>query len=181
MNFISRPIFLVMIILFCISCNPGNTSKPSLKYFDLAGWMKNQATELKAEHRGLERTITKDGKSETITSDTANWVREFQPFIEADLNKPAWLNSYETDSILKDSILIVRYTALEKRLPVRKMEITFLNKQVQTVMVWSAKKNSYFQSDQELTYQTNIGYDLVGSQKVILADSLSYKISGRIH
>src|SRR5690606_5344233 len=67
-------------------------------YFSLAGYFGGEATRLQHRNPEIVKTVSKNGDEEQRRIRVADWKDEFGLFIDADINKPAWQNSYRVDS-----------------------------------------------------------------------------------
>jgi hypothetical protein len=64
-------------------------------YFDVAGFVQEQAVWLEKEKPVVTKTVTENGaNAETKKIANLNWEKELETFRELDINKPAFRNSY---------------------------------------------------------------------------------------
>jgi hypothetical protein len=171
------PVLLFLTILF--SCSSSVESEEPV-FFNIKSYISNQVRELKTHHALLQKTVINKGKEETKVISQPDWNKELQAFMECDLNRPGWSASYKTDSLRRDSLLTIRYTAIEPKLRVRMLEIIQLNGDVQEIKAECRQGNTWFTARQQLYFNSGKGYDIRGFQKVVLADSVSYTITANI-
>lgn len=169
---------LLYLTLF-LSCSSSVESDEPV-FFNIKSYISNQIGQLQTQHAALQKTVMNKGKEETKVISQPDWSKELQAFMECDLNRPGWSNSYKTDSIRRDSTLTIRYTAMEPKLRVRKLEIIQLNGDVQEIKAECLQANTWFTARQQLYFSSGKGYGIRGFQKVVLADSVSYTITASI-
>ncbi len=164
---------LLMVVAGCSSSSPsGNASS----YFSIEAYFNDQIRILTSEKTGFEKAITKDGKKEIRNFANVNWKKELRPFLEADINKPAWKRSYQRDSSSNGNETYIVYSALEPKLNVRKIELYKTADTLSRIKILTEKQNAYYHAMQTLQYIPFKEYTISGGQKVILADTTSYLI-----
>lgn len=168
---------LVLLLSF-VSCSDENVKVVHQHYYDLSAFFKQEASALYRSRMAMEKQIIKDGLSEKKKFINVNWLSELKPFIDCDINKPAWVNSYQTDTIhlSADSMKVV-FKAIETQLPIRKIELTLYKQKVCNVQINKECDNFYYQSSDLYVYQSTKGFEISGSQKVRLLDKTSYRIN----
>jgi hypothetical protein len=118
-----RAVWVVaMIFSLLSSCKPDNIQngvKP--KYFDLAGYFKTDTAKLHKRHHLILKTVTHNEASETKKVYIDDWGLELSLFIQSDINKPAWRNSYNIESRNNGTVI---YTAKTPELRTRDITIT---------------------------------------------------------
>ena len=114
------PILLVC-LLFTACDNPAKQDQ-ALVYYDVAGFINNQISDLSARHPAVQKTVSVDNKRSQQTTADINWSRELGLFSQADINKPALRNSYQIDR--PDSLTYI-YTLkpTEERLTVQSLTV----------------------------------------------------------
>ncbi len=175
------PIRNILLFLLFISCNPSNEVKTQNQFFQLKEYFHDQSEQLQKKNVSLQKSISKDGKVENKNIVTLNWSKELQPFEDCDLNKPAWRKSYKADTFFLANQTHLIYKALEPKLAVRKLEVIIREDTVYMVNILIAKKNSYYQSTQQLNFIPGKGYTITGSQKVIFADPTTFLIKANFN
>ena len=107
--------WLLLSAFFFFSCNyPGNDAAPV--FFSVKSYMEEQAQLLSRQKVKIKKTVVSKGAEETKVIEQPEWDKELQAFMECDLNRPGWSASYKTDSLHRDDLLTIQYTALEPRL-----------------------------------------------------------------
>src|SRR6185503_3314281 len=93
----SKLILVPLLLLF--SCKKEQLTKEKLQYFDLSGFIDEQAKNLSAQKWQVEKNVFLNGKDEKKIIAISNWENELNAFKEADINKKSFLGKYKTDSI----------------------------------------------------------------------------------
>ena len=170
-------IFGVMLLTCGIACKPGIKNNGA---FDLKGFMTKDTARLKKLNRFVIKTVVHNGVSETKKVQIADWGKELGLFIDADINKPGWKNSYTV--IDEDSLLIYRAKddPQHPKLIVRYLIIKKGRQKVKSILIYTKAKNVLYQSTQRLTYFPDSLYEIITEQKVKLLQKNVYKIRGII-
>ena len=167
---------LIITVFLLASCNEETIKVASNKYYDLAAFFRLEAKTLDNLNMKLEKKIVKDSIIEEKSFEKINWLNELSPFIDCDINKPAWINSYRTDTLQTNVGMKVVYTAIEDKLPVRTIELTINKNKITEITTHKVRHNFYYQSEDLLTYHVQKGYEISGSQNVRLLDKTYYRI-----
>ena len=169
---------LLLIATTLASCGEDDMVKTSkVKYFDLVDFFHHEAKALAAADLKMEKQIIKDNIKEKKEFNKINWQEELKPFSDCAINKPAWVNSYQTDTMqIKDGVKVV-YTAREAKLPVRTIELMLKGNMVTDITIHKVRQNFYYQSEDHYSYHVLKGYEINGSQNVRLLDKTNYQIS----
>ena len=169
---------LILVILLT-SCGEENINSEHKQYYDIAYFFKQESVALQKNKMKIVKQIIKDGAKDLKTFDNINWQKELKPFADCDINKPAWINSYLTDTItLKNGGITITYTAKEEKLPVRRIKISFTNENlIEDIVIRKERHNFYYRSDDWFVYRAMKGFEIKGSQKVHFLDETIYEIS----
>jgi hypothetical protein len=168
-----------VVILMCGITLPAllPACKPEIKNnggFDLTGYLKKDAARLNKLNRPVNKTVTHNGVTETKTVHIADWNSELGLFIDADINKPAFKNSYQV--IAEDSLLV--YKAKEKDLKVRELIIKRAGGNIKYILIYNKVENQLYKTTQKLTYFPDSVYRLETVQHVKLLGTNTYIIEG---
>lgn len=161
--FIMRNWLFIIFSFSLIACSEKTEKavRPLEFYFDF----REEVMRLESENPAVKKTVTKNGKSETIT-DTIQWKNELALFIGSDINKPQFKDSYEREILENDSGKIIKYTARENDLPVRIVELSFNGNEVSGIYILKEVNNFITKSRYELSYFPFKGYTISGRQSV---------------
>ncbi len=147
-------------------------------YFDIPGFFKEQALRLDSIDKSIEKTIIKDGVKEKKIIPEPDWKKELSSFIEVDINKPALISVYTTDTIVfSDYSYEVNYKATEKSAIIRNISLLFENNSCIFVSVEKNNTNNLFSSIQELQYHVQKGYSIKGELIIRLIYQTEYNIN----
>jgi len=172
----------IVAIIFSLlsSCKPDNVQegvKP--EYFDLAGYFKADTAKLRKLHHLTLKTVTHNGASETKKVHIDDWGLELSLFIQSDINKPAWRDSYTIQTGTDGSIV---YTAKTPELKTREIVIT-RNKDnsIKWIMIYNASKNILYQTTEALSYIPDSLYTIKKTQHVRFLGINKYFIKGTLN
>ncbi len=165
-------------LITCLqACRPDvKETGPSLKYFDLKGFFKQDSLRLVKKGNIVFKTITHNGITESKKVSINNWGRELDLFTGSDINKPAWRNSY----VIVDNDDILIYKAKYPELKMREMVIKKEKKTVKWILIFNRTKNILYQTNEKLSYFPDSLYLIEKDQHVRLMGVNVYKIEGVI-
>jgi hypothetical protein len=168
-------ILVIFFSVILLSCNKP-APKSGNKYPDIKSFFEKEAQRLSSVKRPVVKTVSRNGNRETTNAAHLNWTNEFNLFIESDINKPAWKDSYRV-SQTGDLTL---YKALDSNLRTRSI---LLKKKpdgtIRYVEIFNKTVNSLYQSSEHLTYLTDSLYYIRKQQNVLLIGNNRYEITGR--
>ena len=158
------------------ACKPDvKESGASLKYFDINGYFTKDIARLNNLNKPVFKTVTHNGVSESKTVHINDWSRELDLFIQSDINRPAWKNSYKV--ITEDNFLI--YRAKYPELKMHEMIIKEDKGKVKWILIYNkTPKNILYQTTEKLSYFPDSLYMIEKVQKVRLIGSNYYKVEG---
>jgi hypothetical protein len=165
---------IISFIAFLTSCKPDNI-QTAPKYFDIKGYFHADSLRLtKLNHLTL-KTVRHNGVSETKKVHINNWGSELSLFINSDINKPAWRDSYN----IQDSGDALVYRAKTFDL---KTQLIIINKQgdkIKWILIYNSTKNMLYQTTEKLSYFPDSLYVIQKSQQISLFGNnrLTHKIS----
>ncbi len=142
---------------------------------DLKGFFEQEAIRLSKTSATVEKTVSRNGISESKKDISPDWNIELSLFTESDINKPAWKDSYR---ISKDSTG-TSYIALDNKLRTRSIRIR-KNRQgdLSELVIFNRIANNLYSSTEELKYIPDSLYRIIKTQDVILLGNNNYEISG---
>ena len=157
-------------------------------YFDVPGFINSQIARLENQPVKLQKTVGLEGeKQETQTINNPDWATELALFREIDLNKKALEGSYtQVKTVLPEGEKLLYTLNADVSAPIVSLEI-WKNKQgqVQQLQAVYEQKNTLFYNREIRTLETNgqekiKTYQISGVQKVLLFDSLAYRVSSML-
>lgn len=120
----------------------------------------------------LQKTVIVDNNSEVKNIDAPDWENELSLFLEAQINKPAWIDKYSV--IEKGNTTTI--SAEDDDLIIRKIE-----KKGKEITIEKQKSNLLYESKEKLTWQpTQNKYSIVSDRKVVLGNWQHIEINGVI-
>lgn len=172
-----KKIIFFLSIAICCACNTPNAQpeRKTITYFDVLGFFNGEINRLSKLNPTVDKTVSENKNHETKQIKINDWKREFKLFLAADINKTAWKSSFEITQ--KDSL--TTYTALDEKIPIKKLSITKVNGKVVSVLVISQSKNILYQAADTLTYYPDSLYRIKKVQNIKLLSPKSYEIIGK--
>jgi hypothetical protein len=171
----SGPVLIwgVVLSLFWSACKPDIKNNGA---FDLKGYLKNDTSRLNKLNLSVFKTVTHNNITESKKVHIDNWGRELGLFADADINKPAWKNSY---TVIKEDSLLV-YKSKDKDLKVQELIIKLDKQKVKYILIYNKTENALYKTTQKLTYFPDSVYEIETLQHVKLMGSNFYHIKGVI-
>ena len=172
---------ILILSVMIISCTSESKIQPTNKYFDLKGLIERQIKMLNNQKPAIQKSIIMINSTENQTITTTDWSKELELFIQADLNKPAFVQSYQVDS----SSMGVKYTLKEnEKLPVKYLNISKLEEGAIGVEALISSDNYLYQTERllKLSIKKNqlTDYQINGFQKIVFGDRKVFRINGKL-
>ncbi|MFD2999908.1 hypothetical protein ACFS7Z_06025 [Pontibacter toksunensis] len=184
--------FFLVLLLATTSCErpAPPTSAEAAASYNLTTYLQQQIERLQAEQPMVLKSVTTEGKeTETVETSAVDWEDELAVFEQADLNRPA-LEEYYTkqEQVLNNGDIVVEYNRVEDAEPLvhyLRLELTADRKlkqlnaliQDQNVLFYS-RRNVQLNADP--TSGNISGYRVEGVQKLVLSDSLHYRVDANL-
>ncbi len=185
---LSSFIFLSTIFLVSACQNDVDDKNEVKTYYDLKGFIENQIVYLNDKKPMVNKTAGLGGQHVTNHLKDIDWKKELELFVQADLNKPSYRQSYNIDR--KDSSTYEYRIKPNVELPVRYLKIVVDSAVHQPVYVKALfqSANKIYKSEKtiELTrIQTDnvwelSSYEVHGYQKLIFMDRKDFDIVAKI-
>ncbi|MES3017229.1 MAG: hypothetical protein V4721_05600 [Bacteroidota bacterium] len=165
---------LIFVLILFSSCGTEGKA-PESTYADIKGYFHKESNRLSKSKAKVNKTVSRNGVSETKENISPEWDTELSLFAESDINKPAWSNSYNVSHENGD----ILYTANDSKLRTRSVRIA-KNQQgrITKLYILNSTKNYLYSSSEELLYMPDSLYQIIKKQDVLLIGNNSYKISG---
>lgn len=171
-----RKLFFFCLVIFCSSCTLKEQDKTSAQlYFDLDSYFKAESQRLSKANLQIHKTVMVNGQSEEKNIKINNWEKEFESFIAADINKASWRGSFK---VQKDNLTTIYLTQNEK-IPVKKVEITYLKDKIYGIKIFITTTNRLYTSKDSLVYYPDSLYQIKKLQDIKLMDPKTYQVTGR--
>lgn len=177
-----RLLTLIALPIFLLACAPEKVdgTVDAIPFFDLRGFISAETDRLSAAKTKVEKTISLNGKTETKQIEDINFVNDLRLFREADINKPAWFDKYETEEqTLSAGHTLTSYIATDSSLIVRRLTVE--QDQGATTKVEIERHTGTVLSDGRhlLTYEPARGYDVITTQENKFGENVAAEISVR--
>jgi hypothetical protein len=170
----------IILVALAASCGPSAPEGPgSSNFFDLEAYFDAEAGRL-GKLQGVEKIITLNGETQQQRGEW-NAEEELDGFKDLKINRPAWRDQYEVDSLRgSDGQLAgLRYAARDSSLRIREVEIDMKEGGVEEIRVEKYIKNTVVYFHQELSYRPAEGYRIRRVQKVPLTKRSELEIAVR--
>jgi hypothetical protein len=172
-------------------CGDAGPSAPVVRrplYFDVKGLLDKQVVQLARRHAAVTKHVSLRGNTpETVRVPTVKWADELQIFFQADINKAALRGAYAVDSAALPGGLVRRtYTRLpgQANAPVSRLVVVQQGAIPQEIAATIVQSNPLFSAQKQLRVQLQNGqlrnYEVIGTQKLILFDTLRYTAAGQV-
>jgi len=172
-------------------CGDAGPAAPAARrplYFDVKGLLTQQVTQLTQRHAAVTKHVSVRGNApETVRVPAVKWADELQIFFQADINKAALRGAYQVDSTaLPDGRLRRTYTRRpgQPNAPVSQLVVVQQGAVAQEVAATILQNNPLFSAQKQLRFQLQSGqlrhYEVVGTQKLVLFDTLHYVAAGQV-
>ena len=174
-------VYVLCIVLGISACQSESVEIKVKKYYDLKGLMEKQIKVLKSEKLKVQKDISVNEVAENQTVDSLDWAKELEFFIQADLNKPAFVSSYRVDS----SSMGVKYFLKEtENLPVKFLEVNRMGEDGLKIRALVTNNNYLYDTERNLKLSLKQGqlidYQIDGFQKVIFGKKKNFKVNGKV-
>ena len=173
MNILLKAFALIFLLSGCLSSEKENTSN-QIYYFDLKTYFTKAATELNRKKPLVNKTVSKNELSENKKIKITDWKTELALFIDADINKKAWKDSYSKDS----SATKIIYTSKEADLKTQKIEIDLKYGLPIKFKIITKMDNLLYHSTEELEFYPDSVYSINKHQKETIISQNNYLIKG---
>lgn len=153
-------------------------------YYNVKGFVESQIVLLNKQKPEIEKLMVVGTEKETRRTDDVNWQRELELFVQADLNKPAFRQSY---SITRPDSLTYEY-ALQtgEDLPVRYLKVVLDQPNGRPALIEArmVAKNKLYESEKNLLMRCaeNSGvwrvaaYEIKGFQELVISDRKPFDV-----
>lgn len=166
-------VFILVIFSGCFSAGQKNARR-KIYFYDLQAYFTKTAERLNQENPTISKSVAKNKITEKHTIKVANWNTELALFIESDINKGAWRDSYSKDS----SATKIIYTAKDDDLKTRKIEIWMDQGKPKKFTIETKADNMLYHTIEELEFIPDSLYSIKKHQKVVILGLNDYEIKG---
>jgi hypothetical protein len=172
----------ITMLFLCFSCSNPTESSQKPVYYDWKTFLRKEINRLQNLKPTVHKSIILDGQKESKTLSEINFENELALFLDADLNKSAYENSYEN---LSENNLIWYSLKKDENLKVKKVLIHLdLMELPENVEIEVQEKNILFSTEKKLHMHFIEGkletYSIDGSQQLAWLTPTHYKMMGVI-
>ncbi len=170
-------LFISLLLLGCTESSNENTPK---YYYDLAGFINQQITQLTKNQPITEKKLLIGEKTETIQTKDTDWKKELELFLQADLNKQSYQLSYAKDSTQNTVIYQLKKG---ENLSVKTLKIEFdEDKSPKHIEALIQVENYLYQSEKNLSMDLDKkqlkNYQIEGWQELFIGKRKGFKVVG---
>ncbi len=170
--------------------NPAQQAKQPDVYYDVASFVKGQIATLNALKPTVSKALDIKGQKQTQTTKAVNWSRELELFTQADINKPAFRNSYQ---ISRPDSLTYQYNLKPgEKLTVQTLRVKLdsLTRQPRQIDAVLATTNPLYHSERRLSLESGPDkskrwqvrhYHMNGFQQLTFFGKNDFYVDGRVH
>jgi len=158
------------------SNSPTQNEVQTLSYFDIKGYFEGEVGKLDNENPVVYKEVIKNTQSEAKKVSINDWNKELSLFIESDINKPSWRNSYSSE---KSNDTVV-YKALSDDLRTREVRVVSTGDKVHSIFIENSAANELYESNEKLSYFPDSLYRIVKKQQVRIIGANNYEIVGKL-
>lgn len=174
-------VYVLSLMIGISACQSESAEMNVKKYYDLKGLVEKQIEALKTEKPKVQKNISVNEDTENQTIDSLDWSKELEFFLQADLNKPAFVSSYRVDS----SSMSVKYFLKEtEKLPVKFLEVNRMGEDDVVIRALVSNNNYLYDTERNLKLSLKQGqlidYQIDGFQKVVFGKKKIFKIMGKV-
>lgn len=185
-------ILLLTLLLATVACERPEPSIPdgSDTSYNLTSYLEQQIERLQQEKPPVLKTVTTQNKpTETVETTAVDWEKELSIFQEVDLSRPSLRDFYqEQQQTLPDGSTVTVFTKSEEAAaPVQRLQLTVSPyQQLEHLEAIVLEENILFYSRRKVTLTAErgtgnlLGYRVEGVQKLVLGDSLHYRIDANL-
>lgn len=165
----------IFLLAFC-ACTSSEELREKGIYFDLNQYFKQEVLRLNNSKTVVDKTVFVNGEKEQKQVRVKNWIKEFEIFTDADINKASWRGLFKS-SITPD---METYTSNDQKIPVKKLVVGKSDGKVRFVKIYIENNNGLYRSHDSLSYFPDSLYQIKKTQKIKLLDQKTYEIIGRL-
>ncbi|NBA76029.1 hypothetical protein GOQ04_10785 [Emticicia sp. ODNR4P] len=170
----------LFLMLSVMACNQ-QVEQSNHKYFDLKGTFETQIKELSRRKPTVQKSVKVGTTADTQTKVIQDWEKELDFFIQADLNKPAFLNSYQISQ--NDSLVTYMLKPTETQL-VKEIKLVLKNGKLQQVYALLSDENYLYKTRKEIKADFEHNrlkhYEIDGFQQLVFGEKKAYQIKATI-
>jgi len=160
--------FLLIVLWGCSNSDSASTDTEADRFFDVEGYFQEEVDRLQREQPNIDKEVSLNEEQESIQPDTLNFKKELSVFLNSDINKVSWIESYSADTTRRDdgSIATTVYEAQAEKLRTRLVEVSYDADAPQRVRIINRTENAVLDARQELIYEPDTGFEIQQTQQI---------------
>jgi hypothetical protein len=172
-----RPILFLACIVVMTSCERTPSTLDDSR-FAYESFMQNQTLSLNADHTGLRKTITINGKRETRHLNDPDWTQELAPLLDLKFNQNSWNGAFDCDTVQKTNRISLQYHATDPGIALRELICSF-SKRDTMITARTERSNLWFTLQKTMHYNSRSGYSFTIVQKTRFGNTETTVVEGR--
>lgn len=177
-----KKLFLLACLALLSSCQPSQKEAAEMeaRFFDLKGFISAEMERLNQEQPSVRKKVSINGKTEEHDFQQLHYEKELDVFIQSDINRLAWYDKYQVDSLMENGQLkALTYTATDPKLKTQSLEIILANAKVESLRIANQSTTFIAKAQQFATYSPQSGYALESLQSNILGNKRNISMEVR--
>lgn len=172
---------VTLLAMLLAACNQINNADDQLErdyFFNLEDYFESEIKRLDQRKVPVTKVLSINGLSEEVPTDTLDFSKELSIFKKSDINRVAWIDKYEGDTMLTNDGEVSRiiYSAIRKDLRTQKIVIDFAEGAPSKIVIRNETDSPALTARQILIYQPDNGFSIAQEQKVRAMDKKFLKI-----
>lgn len=165
-------------LLACGNEESSSIASAKTSYYPIHQFFSDEVSKLKIQNPIVDKTVWKEKESENQKLTIKNWEEELGNFLSVDLNKPAYDQQFQVDT-LGDTI---RYRAINSELEIQLVELVFNAAKIpQRISIRKSTNNTLYSNVEELVFEPGKYYTVKKEQTILLLGKNKYQIEGKIN
>lgn len=157
-------LFFILFAFAMSSCNFDIEENKRLKensfFFSTDMYFEDEQKRLENES-GFTKFVNFNGMKETMDIDSLNFIEEFAPFVNSDINKAVWLDRYMCDTtFVQDVMSKIDCSCQDKKLKTQKLSVDYKNGEVTEVRLENQMNKMLLTTMEYLTYTKDVSYEI---------------------
>lgn len=177
---------LLLVCLGLVACQTEDTATAKegtvkrVVFFPLERFIEEEAARLNQSALPLEKHVWYNEEEEIQSQTEVDYEKELSLFRRADINKPAWTDRYQADTVFQNELVReVRYRALDEELEVKSLQIKWDDAgAVSEINVRRVSSSTLASNEYDLSYRPQAGYSIKTLQQNRAADPIKIRIEG---
>jgi hypothetical protein len=182
---LGQKIALLCLLGWMAACQaPAEKQEGPNRYYDVKGYVQEQIDLLTAQKPTVNKKMVVSGEQEQRSTAEVDWQKELELFVQADINKSAYQNSYAINR--PDSVTYEYQIQTEEDLPVRRLKIVLDEPDGKPVLIEARllSENKLYESEKNLVLRSGPqgdswrvqSYRIQGFQELIISSRKPFDV-----